>query len=208
MVEDTDASNYSVDLLYSVFKSAFNRVSRIADNGFTFCNSLWAFNSDYFAVFIQNLIDVSIEHKSSTIYSADPWKTFRNATQTENWIDERGRIFTHRIHVELNFADKLDCRSVQKAIICVEGNCVANKIHGVLLEPIFLKHISSRFFNADTRVSFWIAFLKLLHGLKEFLATSLFQKSHQVRRQSFTGSDWYFEDFHSSFWEETFFFEL
>ena len=80
MFENTDTPDNFFDLLDSVLQATIESISRITNNGIALGNSLRTLDPHDLTVFEQNLVDVSIQHESSSIDSTDPRKTLGNAT--------------------------------------------------------------------------------------------------------------------------------
>ena len=208
VIQNADASDDLFGLLNSVVQSAFDSIGWVTDDSLALGDALRAFNSANFAIFKEDFIDVSVQHEGSSINSADSWEAFRNASQTEDGVDEGWRVFAHGIHVELDLSDQFDSWTVQKAVIGVQSNCMSNEIDCVFFQPVFVKHFLSRSIDLDSIVGFGFTLFEILDSFQEFLASSLLEKSHEVWGESFLGGDGNFENFHASLGEESGFLEL
>lgn len=136
MVQDADHSDDLLHELHTILQSALPHVGWIANQSVAFRNAVWAFDSNNSPVLEEYLIDVSVQHESASVDSADSRKPFRDASQPEDGVDEGTWVFAHRVHVKLNFPDEIDGRSIQEAVISVEGDCVADEVNGVLFELV------------------------------------------------------------------------
>ena len=105
MIQNANASDNFLDLLDTVLEAAFEDIGRIADNSSALGNTIRPLNSNNLSIFLKDLVDISVQHESSTVNSTNSRKTFRNTSQTENGIDERTGVLTHRVHIELNFTN-------------------------------------------------------------------------------------------------------
>ena len=141
MVQDADASDDLLLQLNSVLQATLDGVGGVTDDQRAVGNTIAVLHSDNLAIFEQNLVDVGVQHESSTVDSTDPGESFGDATQTVDRVDEgRVSISSHRVGVKLNFADHLDCGQSNEALIGVESNSMTNEVNGVWLQPKFLKH--------------------------------------------------------------------
>ena len=57
-------------------------------------------------------------------------------------------------------------------------------------------------------MGFGVVLFEILNDFEEVLASSLFEQTHQIGRESFFGGCWDFRNFHSSFGEEATFLVL
>jgi hypothetical protein len=165
VLQDADTSDNLFHQSHSVFESAPQNVSWIADESLASCDSLRTLNPGHLAIFEEDLIHIGVQHESSTIHCADSRKTLWDTSQPKYGIYERAGVFSHGVHVELDLSNELDCRPSYKGIVGVEGNSVTDKVNGVFFQSVFLEHISSGFINFDSVIGFYVAFLKVLNDL-------------------------------------------
>lgn len=143
MIQDADAANDLFHELDLVLEATAKGVGGIADNGIALGSALGTFDSNDLVVFKENLVDISIEHEGSSVDSTNSAETFWNASKTEDRVDEGRRVLSHRVHIELDLADKFNRRAAQERVVSVEGDCVTNEIHSVLFKVVFFEHFST-----------------------------------------------------------------
>jgi len=119
MVQDANASDDFIFKLDSVFQAASESIGRITDDSVALGGSLRTLDSNNFAVFKKYLVDVSIEHECSTIDSTDSRESFGDTSKTEDRIDERRRVLSHGVHIELDFTDELNSWATEEAVVGV-----------------------------------------------------------------------------------------
>lgn len=80
MIQNTNASDNFLNETNSVFETTSYGIGRVTDDHWAMSYSLSILDSNNFTIFEKNLVDVSIKHKCSTIYSTDSWKSFWNTS--------------------------------------------------------------------------------------------------------------------------------
>lgn len=208
MVQNANTSDDLLHKLHAVLQSASKCVGRIANYSIALSHALRALHSNDLTVLEQNLVDISVEHESTTVNGTDSRKSFRDSTQAEDRINERGGIFSHGVHIELDLSDEFDSGAMKEAVIGIKGNGMANEVNSVFLQSVFLQHFLSRSVDLDTLVGLRVAFFEILNGLEEFLASSLLEETHEIGAEGFLGGDWHLEDLHATFAKEAGLFEL
>ena len=156
------------------------------------------FDTCNFSIFKDNFVDIGVKHECSTIDCTDSRKSFGNSSETKDGVNERGRVFAHRVHVKLDLTDEFDGWSVEEAVISIESNGMTDEVDGVLLQTVFFKHDLSRGINLDTVIGLGFPFFEVLNCLQELLATTLLKETHEVRGESFLRCNGNFVDFISS----------
>jgi len=141
VIKDANTSNDFFNWSYSILESTFNCISGITNNHWAMSNTICVLYSNYFSILKQYLINICVEHESSSIDSTDSRKPFWNTTKTINRINKwRVTISTHGISIKLNFSNHLDGRKTQEFLVSVESNCMSNEINSVWFQTKFLKH--------------------------------------------------------------------
>ena len=80
MVEDADASNDFLNKFDSLLKATSQNIGWVTDKSSAFGNSLLSSNSNDFAVFKENLLNISIKHECSTVDCTNTRESLRNSS--------------------------------------------------------------------------------------------------------------------------------
>jgi hypothetical protein len=115
----------------------------IADNKRSFGNLIIGLDSSDFSIFTkENLVNVGVEHVSTSMDSAKSRETFRKTSQTIDRIEERRiTILSKGFDVKLDLLDSFDGRLGEVLIISEESDCMSQEINGIIFKFMLLENI-------------------------------------------------------------------
>ena len=144
MIHNANGSNNSSNGPNQLFLSSFCAIGGVADNHFAFSYFSLTFNSADFPIFIkEHFIYIGVEHESASVNSAHPGESLGNSTKAVERVDKRRvSVKVDRVHVHFYFFYYIQGWVLHEVVICVECNCVPNKIDCVLSKVKFFENLA------------------------------------------------------------------
>ena len=121
MVHNTDTSDCLADRLAHVCVFSLEHVAWMADDSLALGDFFTALYSADHSIFIEEyLVNVLVEHESTSVDSAHSGETFWDTTKTVDGVYEwRVSVSTMGVHVELDFINSFNGRSLNEGVISV-----------------------------------------------------------------------------------------
>mmetsp|Transcript_141 Transcript_141/g.207 ORF Transcript_141/g.207 Transcript_141/m.207 type:complete len:238 (-) Transcript_141:399-1112(-) len=134
-----------------------------------------------------NLINVLIEHKGTSMNGTNTRETFWKSSQAINGVNvRRSSISTQGIHVDLQFFDSGSRGQVHVLFVRLQTHGVTNKLMGIGLQAKFrVQFTHGHFGKIAVFVSGRIIGFVLINVDQKVAKASLFKESHKTRAKSF-----------------------
>jgi len=208
VIQDTDASDDLASGLDLLLVTSLQHVRRMANDSFALSGIGAASDTANLATLVINdLLNVLIQHESTTMDGAHSGETFGDTTQTVDGVQEgRVTISAMRVHVQLDLLDALISGSLNETIISVKGNSVTDEIDDIDGKIVLLDHSREVILHGVDlagHMSLLIVFVEFLAEDEEVLDSILLKETHKIGFQGFRIVSGHLEDLGTTRREET-----
>mmetsp|Transcript_28912 Transcript_28912/g.44457 ORF Transcript_28912/g.44457 Transcript_28912/m.44457 type:complete len:200 (+) Transcript_28912:348-947(+) len=183
MIQEADATND----LSSGLDLVRGEVGRISDHHGRLGHLISGLDTHRLPVFVQNLFDILVEHKRSSVNGANSGKSFRQASQTVNRINvRRCSVATEGIAIRLEFLDGTQGGLVHVGLVELQTHGVTDELVGIgLHSKVRVKLAHGHLGQITTLVRLRIFRDVLINEQQEFAKAALLKESHKRTHQGF-----------------------
>ena len=206
MVQKANGSNN----LAAWFDILFGRVAWVADNKWCLGSVFSTSDSDSLSIFEQNLVNLGVEHVSSSMNCAKSGESLRKTSKTVDWVQERRvTISSNGLEVKLDLENCVCSWLVQVIVCSMECHGVTKEINRVRFKFVVLVNVTHVLvFHVDCFPGRLVVQFTVFNILVKVHASLLLEQAHEFRLESLHIVGWYFCDSHLFFLKHTCFLML